>query len=278
MQLRDLAESKRDTLMMDPRILQVDEGYNLRDLTTPDEMEDLDQLARDIANNGFLAGKPITIRLKDDGAFVVDGHRRRAATMIAIEKYGADIASIPCIAEPKGTNEADRTADIFVSNNGKPLNALAKVKGIKRLQAWGWDNETIAKRCGLGSAQNVENYLVLGAASVAVQEMVRNDEVSASTAVNTVRKHGEKAGAVLADAKIQAASEGKSRVTTAHVKASTGEFQATAGNIKTMIGALQTIAEDGDGDAAQIASDALEKIGVLKKTNGAAAAHRVAAE
>jgi hypothetical protein len=62
-------------------------------------------------------------------------------------------------------------------------------------------------------------------------------------------------------------------------EASTGEFQPTAGNIKVMLAALHKIAADGDEDAADIATTALETIGVLKKTNGASAAgHRVAAE
>ena len=266
MQLRDLAASKRDMLMIDPRIIQIDLGYNLRDLTTPDALEKLDQLARDIAHNGFSIEQPITVRLKDDKPFVVAGHRRRAAALIAIEKYGAEIQAIPCIGEAKGTSEADRTADIFVSNNGEPLAPLDKVAGIKRLMGFGWDLDKIAKKCGLGSAQNVENYLVLGSAPMAVQEMVKGGEVAASTAVAVTKKHGEGGAEILAAAKVQAATEGKTRVTNAHVRATTGEFQATSGNIKVLIGALQRIAIGNDREAAGIAVAALETVGVSHRS------------
>lgn len=270
MKLRDLAESKRDILMIDPRIIQVDPGYNLRDLTTPEALEKLDRLARDIANNGFSIEQPVTVRLKDEKPCVVAGHRRRLATLIAIEKYGAEIKAIPCIGEEKGRSEADRTADIFVSNNGEDLAPLDKVAGIKRLLGFGWSNEEIAKRCGLGSAQNVENYLTLGSSPMAVQDMVRGNEVSATTAVAVTRKHGEKAEGVLNEAKKRATSEGKTKVTNAHVKATTGEFQATAGNIKVLIAALQHIATHGDDNSRIHASSTLETVGILKRQQEAA--------
>jgi ParB/RepB/Spo0J family partition protein len=273
-QLRELG-TRQDYYLLDPRSIKVEPGYNVRDLSTSEAQGKLQELARSIASIGVQ--QPLTVRLKGEEVFVVAGHRRLAATMIAI-RAGAEIKTIPCMGEPKGTSEEDRTADLIVSNSSDPLKALEVAAAIKRLVAFGWDNAKIAERCGWASAQTVENHLALLSAPEDVKSMVRNGEVSPSVAREVVRKHGEKAGVVLDDAKKQAASEGKSRVTTAHVKASTGEFQASAGNIKIMIGALQTIAEDGDGDAAQIASDALEKIGVLKKTNGAAAGHRVAAE
>jgi ParB/RepB/Spo0J family partition protein len=262
MQLRDLAESKRDLLLFDPRIIQVEPGYNIRDLEAPDAKAKLQELARSIASVGVQ--QPLMVRLKGEEVFVVSGHRRRAAALIAIDELGADIKAVPCIPEPKGTSEADRCADLVVSNSGEPLTALEVAEVVKRLVGFGWEKVQIAKRLGWETKQTVDNHLDLLAAPQDVQRMVRDNEVSPSTAMNVVRKHGDKAGETLAAAKIQAASEGKSRITTAHVKASTGEFQATAGNIKTMIGALELIAKDGDGDAAEIARDALEKIGVLK--------------
>jgi ParB/RepB/Spo0J family partition protein len=275
MQLRDIG-TKSDFYKIDPRKLQVDPGYNIRDLETPDAKAKLLDLARSIASEGVK--QPLVVRLKGDDVFVVAGHRRRAATLIAIDELGAEIAAIPCIAEPKGTSEADRCADLITSNSGEPLTPLEIAAVVKRLTGFGWEPENIAKRLGWASKQTVENYLTLLSAPQDVQDMVRKGELSATTALMGVRQHGAEVSEVIAKAKRQANSEGKSRVTTAHVKASTGEFQASAGNIKVMIGALELIAKDGDGDAAEIARDALEKIGVLKKPNGAAAGHRVVAE
>lgn len=270
MKLRDLAASKRDMLMIDPRIILVEDGYNIRDLTTPDAQSKLMGLAQSIADNGFSIEQPITVRMEDEKVYVVAGHRRRAATLIAIDKLGAEIEAIPCIAEAKGTSEADRCADLVVSNSGEPLTSLELGGVVKRLVAFGWDNGRIAKRFGWASAQTVDGYLTLLSAPQAVQEMVRNDEVSASTAISTVRKHGAGAQETLAAAKVKANSEGKTRVTKAHVSSTTGEFQPTAGNVRTLIAALEKIAADGDDDAADIARDALESVGVLKPQKVAA--------
>src|SRR3954462_177854 len=97
-QLRDLAEGKRDLLMFDPRKIKVDPGYNIRDLSTEEAQEKLRDLSRSIASIGVQ--QPLTVRLKGDEPFVVSGHRRLAATLLAIEG-GAEIKTIPCIAEPK---------------------------------------------------------------------------------------------------------------------------------------------------------------------------------
>lgn len=270
MQLRDLAASKRDMLMIDPRIIQVEDGYNIRDLTTSDAQAKLMGLAQSIADNGFSIEQPITVRLKGEEVFVVAGHRRRAATMIAIEKFGAEIQSIPCIAEAKGTSEADRCADLVVSNSGEPLTPLEMGGVVKRLVAFGWDNAKIAKRFGWASAQTVENYLTLLSAPQVVQEFVRSGEISATTAVMATRKHGAEAGEVIAKAKRQANSEGKTRTSGADVGKAAGEFQPTAGNVKVLIAALEKIAADGDEDAADIATTALETVGVLKRQKAAA--------
>lgn len=268
MQLRDLAASKRDMLMFDPRIIQVEPGYNIRDLETADAKAKLLELARSIASEGVKI--PLTVRLKGEEVFVVAGHRRRAASLIAIDELGAEIAAIPCIAEPKGTSEADRCADLIVSNSGEPLTPLEIAAVVKRLIGFGWEPDNIAKRLGWATKQTVENYLTLLSAPEAVQEMVRNNEVSASTATSVIRKQGDRAEQTLVDAKAKATSEGKTRITKAHVSSTTGEFQATAGNIKVLIGALEKIAADGDEDAADIASSALETVGILRKAREAA--------
>lgn len=262
--LRDLKAGKRDLLMFDPRILQVEEGYNIRDLTTADAQAKLMVLAKSIADNGFSIGQPLTVRLRDEGVFVVAGHRRRAATMIAIEQLGAEIEMIPAIAEAKGTSEADRCADLVVSNSGEPLTSLELATVVRRLIGYGWDEAKIAKKFGWATTQTVDNYLTLISAPEAVQQMVRNDEVAASTAVAAMRKHGEHAEETLEAAKAQAKSEGKTKVTGRHVKEATGEFQATAGNVKVLIAALEHIAKGGDL-AAVTATTALETVGILKR-------------
>jgi ParB family chromosome partitioning protein len=272
--LRDYAESKRDILMIDPRLIVVEDGYNVRDLTTADAQTKLMVLARSIAEFGFSSEHPVTVRLDADKIVLVAGHRRRAATMMAIDDLGAEILAIPCIPEARGTSEADRCADLIMSNSGEPLTALETASVIKRLLGFGWTTDAVAKRLGWESKQTAENHLALLEAAPAVREMVRTGEVSATTAVNVTRKHGADAEATLIKAKGHATGAGKKRVTAAHVAAATGEFQANAANAKTLVSALHQIVDDGDDFSSLLAEETLRSVGALKP--GAAARQHIA--
>jgi ParB family chromosome partitioning protein len=263
-QLRELAVSKRDLLMIDPTKLKVKPGYNVRDLSTPDAKSKLAVLAASIAQ-GWAPNSALTVRLEGDDIYIVAGHRRHAATLLA-QKNGAEIKAVPCIAEPKGTTEAERAVDLIISNSGEPLAPLEVATVIKRLIGFGWSHEDIASKLGWESVQTIDNHLVLLSSPQEVQDMVRNGEVSASTAVAVTRKHGQN-GAVIAlsKAKEEAKKLGKIKVTMSHVKSAGGEFKASPANFKILIDALTKIAAEGDEDDAKIALVALEKIGVIRK-------------
>jgi ParB family chromosome partitioning protein len=262
-QLRSLAVSKRDLLMINPTLLKVEEGYNIRDLSTQHAKDKLRDLANSIKENGVQT--PLTVRLKGDDVFIVAGHRRHAAACLAIQE-GAEIESVPCIAEAKGTAEADRIADLIISNSGEPLTPLETASVIKRLSAFGWSQEKIAAKLGWTSIQTVDNYLILLSAPQSVQNLVRDNQTSASTAIALTRKHGPDGAATLLEAaKVEATACGKLKVTLTHVRKANHEFQATPANIKTLIDALTKIYQDGDEDDAKIALLALTKVGVLRK-------------
>jgi ParB-like chromosome segregation protein Spo0J len=270
MQLRDLAASKRDLLYIDPRKIQIEPGYNVRDLSTADALAKLLVMARSMKEIGFSSEHPITVRLKGEEVFLVVGHRRLASCMMAINDLGAEIEAIPCLPEARGTSEEDRCADLVISNSGEPLTALEIGVVVKRLIGYGWDNAKIATRFGWASTQTVDGYLTLQSAPRAVQDMVRNDEVSPSTAISTIRKHGEQAEETLGSALREAVAKGKTRVTAANVKSVTGEFQPTAGNFRVLIAALEKIAAGDNEDDADVATTALETVGVLKRQKAAA--------
>lgn len=148
MQLREHAAvvTKRDYFLVDPRKIVVDPTYNVRHLDTPEAQEKLSELSRDIAANGVKV--PLEIRLGDNNQVIlVAGHRRLRATLAAI-KDGADIVSVPAIAEAKTTNEAERVLALHTSNTGEPLAPLERAEIVRRLLAYNWTRENIAKRMG----------------------------------------------------------------------------------------------------------------------------------
>lgn len=261
MQFRDhpAVQGKRDFYPVDPRALKVDPGYNVRDLSTSEAKSKLDELSESIAANGVRV--PLEVRLDGEDIFVVSGHRRLAATMLAI-KRGAEIATVPVIPEPKGVNEVERTVNLVVSNSGEPLTPLEKAEVVRRLLAFGWDRGQVAKRLGWQGTQTVDNYLTLLGADSEVQAMVRNGEVSASTAVRAVRKEGRGAGATLKKAKAVAEAKGKKKVTAKSVRTAAGEIDLKPKQVMILVAALRWVSVHGDDPSSNKAQSALRRAGV----------------
>lgn len=193
--------------------LHEEPGFNLRR-----EGEDLEQSIAGLAEYLHQGGTvpPLEVRPREEGGmFVVDGHRRRRAYL----KLDAD-GKLP--RDPDGNfwvpitsfagNDAERVLRVITSQEGRKLSQLELADGYKRLAAFGWSPEQIAKKMGK-TRQHVDQVLIVGNANTDVQKMIASGEVAATTAVKAVRQHGEKAGKVLGDKLKQVRAAGGSKVT-----------------------------------------------------------------
>lgn len=196
MQLRDHegVKGKRDAYPFDPRLLKVDPGYNVRDLTTPEARSKLDELKEQIRHAGVRV--PLEVRFESKGdnndVFIVSGHRRHRAVMELIDE-GVPIETVLVIQEPKGTNEAERALNLALSNSGEPLKPIELAQVVKRLTDFGWDHAQIARRMGWKSASSVRQHLDMLALPTDVQAAVKQGKVSASTARKSVAEIGGEA-------------------------------------------------------------------------------------
>lgn len=219
--IKDLAQGRSDVFRIDPRILQVRPGWNARETDFDPKDEDDLALANSIAESGVK--EALTV-IQDGGKLVVtNGHRRRAATMYAIEKLNADIKTVPVQTEPRYSSEAEHVLSQIVRNAGKPLSPFEKGKVFKRLLDFGWSPSEIAKKTGFTSSR-VSQCLELHAAPEAVKSMVRDGKVSASFAMQTLKAadgDSEKAAETLQSAVKTATAAGKSRATPKHVDGGT---------------------------------------------------------
>lgn len=260
MKLRDnpAIVSKRDFFTVDPRLLKVVPGYNVRDLTTPQAIVALDDLKRSIVENGVRI--PLEVRIDGEDLFVVAGHRRLAAVMAAISE-GHEITAIPVVPEPKGMNDVERTIGLVVSNSGEPLTALELAEIVRRLLAFGWTNDQIAKRLGWKSAQRVTDYISLLSAGGDVQSMLRSGEVSVSTAAKIIKSEGSEAGETLRKAHDVAKASGKTKITAKSIAKAKGTFSPTPTQSQILIVALQDIARE-PSRALELAAKALTAIGL----------------
>lgn len=271
MQFRDheAVKGKRDSYPVDPRALKIDPAYNVRDMADPETIAHVRWLADSIKENGVRV--PLEVRLDGEEIFVVAGHCRHAATMLAISE-GAEVATVMVIPEPKGTNEIERTLNLVTSNSGLRLSPLATAEVVRRLLAFGWTNEQVAKRLGWKTPANVEQYTTLLSATPDVQAMVRSGAVAASTAAKVVKQEGSGAGATLALAAVAAKANGKTKVTAQAIKEVRGEFDATPANIKALISALQYTAKWADRKCKEKARATLEKVGIQVESESVAEA------
>lgn len=206
---------RADAMKIELHDIHEEPGFNLRT-----EGAELNASIRDLADHIKLGGQypALEVRVRTEGGvWLVDGHRRRRALQIALDE-GAPLRDpkdgkvwIPIVSFEG--DDAERTMRILSSAKNKGLGPLEIAAGYKRLVAFGWTPEDIARHGGAGhTAQHIRNALKLGNANSDVKALVREGKVSASEAVKVVKQHGEKAGAVL-KAAAKKLPAGKTKVT-----------------------------------------------------------------
>ena len=198
---------RADAMKVRYQDIHVEPGFNLRDEN--DDFQASVRILADYIKEGGIY-PPLEVRVRQEGGvWIVDGHRRHAALGIAIAE-GAPIEWVE-IRQFVG-NDADRTARIITSAEGRPLTVLEQSRGYKRLAAFGWSNGDIARKMGK-TATHVENLLILANANSDVHALVTQGAVSATLAIQTVRQKGERAGHFLKAHVDAARAEGKTKAT-----------------------------------------------------------------
>lgn len=213
MRLRDHeGVTKSDMFAVDPRQLRVDPSFNVRDFGTAEAQDGLARLKESIRLRGVEV--PLEIRIEGADLYVVSGHRRLRCVMELIAE-GVEIASIPCVAEPKTINAAERTARLISLNEGMALTPLEKAEVVRRLLQFGWDRTKIAERIGAKTLNTIANLETLLAAPEPIRDAVRAGEMSATEAVTMVRAEGDAAAERLPAMRQRATEQGKRRLTAA---------------------------------------------------------------
>jgi ParB/RepB/Spo0J family partition protein len=201
--LRDLKTSARDQLMIDPRIIVVQDGHNPRDYSTAENRKHLDDLKESIRANGTLS--PLWVRwdAATKSAVLVDGECRLRANLELIAE-GVEIAAVPTI-QVGATTEEDQLLLAIIANQNKPLSKLELGNSFQKLYRFGWSPETIATKTGC-SVRFVSDSMELAEAPTAVREMVAQEEVTEARAITEVRKNGARAVEILKE-RVAAAKE-----------------------------------------------------------------------
>lgn len=195
--------SKVTSFAVDPRSLEVEEGFNARPLN----LEHVAQMSLAYRNGAVFP--PLEVRVDDGRILIVDGHHRHAAALDAIST-GADVKALDCRQFRGG--DADRVAHMITSAGGLPLTPLQLGIQLRKLIGFGWSEKQIADRIGK-SVEHVKNTILLAEANSDVHKAVNAGEVSSTTAAALVKKHGSKAGKVIQEGVAKAKASGKTKAT-----------------------------------------------------------------
>lgn len=212
--IKEIAKGRSDLYRVSPYDLHVREGWNSRDDKDPENIAHVERLAKSIAEVGVK--ESLTVKYEDGKLWLTDGHCRRAASLLAIDKYGApkDLL-IPVKTEGRDASEADMVFSQIVRNSGKPLTPFEQGRVFVRLSELGWERDQIALKAGL-SRKHVDNLITLHQAPEPVKEAVAKGEVAATLVtqvINQNRGDVEAAASDISAAIEKAKSEGKGRAT-----------------------------------------------------------------
>lgn len=221
--------------------LHEEPGFNLR-IEDADFAASIEALAEHITQGGQYPALEVRPR-PDGGVWIVDGHRRKRAIGLAIER-GAPLQDKDGVVwirvEAFSGNDADRVARIITSAEGRALKPLEVAEGYKRLRNLGWDNTRIAKTVGK-TPQHVAQALTLADANSDVHKAVADGTVSAAVAVGIVREHGENAGKVIAQEADKARAQGKGKVTAGTIKGKALPANVTTGALDALDAFMATL-------------------------------------
>lgn len=177
------------------------DGYNIR----PIDFDYVSTIAQ-----GYIAGDPIPAIIVEvvevegvNKLRVIDGHHRYHA---AIE---AKVAYVE-VKEFKG-NAEEAIALMFKSGSTRPLTQLDKAEGVRRLRNANLKQADVARILGI-TPQGVAALEKIIELPFRFKELVRENVISASQAVELFRVHGEKAVGLVESKLAQHESEQKQEV------------------------------------------------------------------
>jgi len=216
--LRDMSHGKLEAYKIDPRMVEIREGFNFRDTTTPEAQAHIAWLAESIAERGV--DEPITVENTGEKLYLVAGECR----LLALRKLwdAGNEVYVPTFSY-KG-DEAAVLAKSLVENGSLPPSLLEFGRAAERLMVFGWDWKRIAacvpphlKLKGKKAEKYVKDAVELQQAPIAVKEAVahgvevegENVAVSPSLAVHATRKSREKAPEIIKEAAVKAKAAGK---------------------------------------------------------------------
>lgn len=178
---------KLDAWRVDWRAIEPDPANDLRDLTTKENREHIEELKNSIEREGVR--EPLRVRTDEkQNILATDGRCRLTALAELRAEKREHPKTVLVLPEPRGTDEKERNIGIVAAGIfRKNLDRFEIAKGLKRQIAFGWTEKQIAEYLGWKSPNTVKQHLDLLALSESIKQQIRAGNVSGTTARNLAK-------------------------------------------------------------------------------------------
>lgn len=210
-----------DLWMVDPRAIRVLPGFNPR-VINDNYRAVVRSIADSIKANGYYKSCPMAGYVAMEGGeqviYMYEGHRRLEASLLAISE-GYKLERVPMTIDQVGLSLEDMTVALIQGNLKGELSFYESAITCKRLLQMGVPMEDLARRTGLPQ-QGIDLRMKLMAAPRKLREMVADEAMSGTLALELMNTYGKDAVAVAENAQVRAAAAGKTKVLKSHVAVS----------------------------------------------------------
>jgi ParB/RepB/Spo0J family partition protein len=195
----DAGEGAATVAVLAPDQIIVREGWNPR---TGDDEAERDQLTDSVRAQGIL--QPLLVERTDEGAVLIDGHRRLAAAR------AAGLSEVPVIERAQADGDAPRLAASLAANmRRRGLDPIEEARAYARAVEAGWPQRRVAGAVGC-SPRHVSQRLrllrlpegvqeAIGCGALPLSAVVRIETIAAvSPAVAEVVAAGLRDGSIVA--------------------------------------------------------------------------------
>ena len=182
---KDSGASLQKEFLIPISSIQCDWDENIRDLN----QEHIERWQHSMREGEWIPS--VLVEMREGVPHVIEGFHRYTAKEQLIEQEGFE-DDLLLVKEWKGS-AADRKVTMRASTSGLPLTYLQDAEVIAGIKKDGdYTPEQLAARLGI-SRTAVNNKLLLAEAPEEIKQLVKEEKVSGTVAVEAIIKHGDKA-------------------------------------------------------------------------------------
>lgn len=222
MGIRDLAVSRGATIHYFHRSkLHIKPGFNIRDMSAPDNIDHVENLADQIEARGFEGN--IDIFMDGDLPTIWRGHCRMAAIDLLISrgKWDDDANLVPALVKPTDVGFLEMIAEQSRNGGSKALSQRENSANLLRIMGMvGQSVDRTAKLVGKSISWVSQQLAFNEAATPEVHQAIEAGKISPTQAAAILRKEGSKKGAETINRVVATATaKGKKKATKWDVEA-----------------------------------------------------------